>query len=190
MLCMILGTILVLGALSLFLYNRYDDLRAEQEAGQKLEQLEEIIDSGEKEELPLYYSEMKTVDIDGYAYIGYLSIPALGLELPVMSEWDYERLKISPCRYDGSVDTDNLVIAAHNYSRHFGNLGNLEGGEEIYFTDVDGVVTVYYVAEIVGLRAEEVQAMRLGGFDLTLFTCDYSGQTRVTVRCMRKEEAG
>ena len=185
---MILGIILVLGALSLFLYNRYDDRRAEQEAGQKLEQLEEIIDSREKEELPLYYSEMKTVDIDGYAYIGYLSIPVLGLELPVMSEWDYERLKISPCRYDGSVDTDNLVIAAHNYSRHFGRLGELTEGDEVYFTDVDGVVTVSGVADIIGLRAEEVQEIRLGGFDLTLFTCDYSGQTRVTVRCMRKEE--
>ena len=36
---------------------------------------------------------MPTVEIDGY-----LSVPSVGLELPVMAEWDYDRLKTAPCR--------------------------------------------------------------------------------------------
>ena len=41
---------------------------------------------------------MPTVTIDGYDYIGYVEAPVLGLKLPVMAEWDYDRLKIAPCR--------------------------------------------------------------------------------------------
>ena len=37
-------------------------------------------------------------DIDGNEYIGYLTIPALGLELPVMAELDSARLETAPCR--------------------------------------------------------------------------------------------
>ena len=128
---------------------------------------------------------MTEVVIDGYAYIGYLSIPSLGLELPVMSEWDYTRLKIAPCRYAGSVKTDNLVIAAHNYRRHFGPIKKLAIGDEVYFTDVDGIVFCYEVVEMVTLSPTAVEEMSAGDYDLTLFTCTYGGQSRVTVRCDR-----
>ncbi len=43
-----------------------------------------------------YDPEMTVVEIDGYGYVGVLTIPALELELPVMSEWDAARLKIAP----------------------------------------------------------------------------------------------
>lgn len=72
-----------------------------------------------------YATEMTEVEIDGYYYIGYISIPALGMELPVMSDWSYPQLNISPCRYAGSTKTDDLVIAGHNYTRHFGGIKNL-----------------------------------------------------------------
>ena len=42
---------------------------------------------------------MPTVQIDGYDYIGYLELPTVGLTLPVMESWDYDRLKLAPCRY-------------------------------------------------------------------------------------------
>lgn len=56
---------------------------------------------------------------NGYEYIGYLSIPSIGLALPVMKQWSYAGLKIAPGRYSGSLYTDDLVIAGHNYNRHF-----------------------------------------------------------------------
>ena len=132
-----------------------------------------------------YTDKMTEVEIDGYAYIGYLSIPALDLELPVMSEWSYPQLKISPCRYAGSTKTDDLVIAAHNYTRHFGTIKNLSPGDAVYFTDMDGMVSVYEVAEIDTLSPTDIEEMTDSGFALTLFTCTYSGQSRVTVRCDR-----
>lgn len=182
---MFVGAALVIGALSLFLWNQYDDQRAEKSANRILKQLELAVD---EDTLPdPYDSEMTVVDIDGYGYIGRISIPALNLELPVMSEWDYARLRIAPCRYTGSTKTDDLVIAAHNYRCHFGQIKNLEIGDEVYFVGMDGVVNYYTVAEIDILNPTAVEEMTSGEFDLTLFTCTYGGQSRVTVRCMRSQ---
>ena len=58
-------------------------------------------------------------------------------------------------------------------------------GDPVYFTDMDGVTTAYEVAEVDTLSATAVEEMTGSGFDLTLFTCNYSGQARVTVRCNR-----
>jgi sortase A len=131
---------------------------------------------------------MTEVEIDGRLYIGYLFIPALGLELPVQSQWDYPGLKISPCRYVGSTKTDDLVIAAHNYDRHFGRISKLAQGDLVYFTDMDGVQTTYQVMETLILQPTAIEEMTTSGYDLTLFTCTYGGKTRVTVRCDRVEE--
>lgn len=91
---------------------------------------------------------MTQVRIDGYDYIGCLTIPSLDLELPVMSDWDYTRLKIAPCLYYGSLETDNMVIAAHNYDCHFGRLSQLNIGDEIIFTYMNSVVCRYRVGDV------------------------------------------
>ncbi len=200
--CMLLGAALVLAAMSLFLWNLNEDRRAGAAVEEILPQVMEIIqsvsernntDSAEDSAAsgPVYpdpYStEMTEVEINGYGYIGYLSIPTLDLELPVMTDWSYSQLKISPCRYTGSTKSDNLVIAAHNYTRHFGNIKNLSAGDAIYFTDMDGVMSVYEVAETEILAPSSMEDMTDSGYALTIFTCTYSGQNRVTVRCVRAE---
>ena len=131
--------------------------------------------------------EMTEVEIDGYGYVGYLSIPALELELPIMGQWDYDRLKIAPCRYTGSVLGEDLVIMAHNYNRHFGRLKELSEGDSVVFMDMDGKVTRYRVAALDVLMPEAVEEMTAGLYDLTLFTCTYGGQSRVTVYCNQEK---
>lgn len=127
--------------------------------------------------------EMPAQQIYGYDYIAMLSIPALELELPVMDEWDYTRLRINPCRYAGTAYLRNLVICAHNYTSHFGRLSSLSIGDEIILTDMDGNVFRYLVGEIMTLGPAAVEEMTDSGWDLTLFTCTLGGATRVTVRC-------
>jgi len=198
---MFLGAALIIGALSLFLFNRQEDAEAEQAS---VEVLPQLIQKIEEEKLtpqetpkpvqpiatPVEFLspadlEMTEVEIDGYAYIGYLSIPALGLELPVMAEWDYTRLQIAPCRYAGSVRGEDFVIMAHNYASHFGGLSALTEGDSVYFTDMDGVTTAYAVVAQDVLAPNAVEEMTAGEFDLTLFTCTYGGKSRVTVYCDR-----
>lgn len=190
--CMILGAALVLGALSIFLYNQHEASEAEKSVSDILPQLQDEI--GLDKTLPTddeemnYSGDMPTIEIDGYEYIGYLSIPSLGLELPVMSDWSYPQLRIAPCRYSGSIWSDDMVLMAHNYARHFGQLSRLSIGEEVIFKDVNGITITYEVMAIDTLNPTEVEDMTSGEYDLTMFTCTYGGKSRVTVRCDRLEK--
>lgn len=194
---MCLGTVLLIMALSQFLYNDAQAREAEKVTTDLMPQLiqeirEEdpagetrpIVDPGMPEELldPSLF-EMTEVEIGGHKYIGYLAIPDLDLELPVMSGWDYGKLRIAPCRYAGTVLSEDLVIMAHNYNSHFGRLQSLPMGARISFTDMDGITTYYEVAAIEVLSPTAVEDMTAGDFALTLFTCTYGGKSRVTVRC-------
>ena len=131
--------------------------------------------------------DMPEQEIDGYAYIGKLSIPTLDLELPVMTDWSYPQLKIAPCRYQGSAYTDDMIVCAHNYQSHFGKLDNLVYGDEIQFTDMDGNHFSYSVIEKEYLEKADVEKLKNGDWDLTLFTCTPGGRTRVTIRCEKAE---
>lgn len=203
--CMALGAALIFGALSLFIHNQREAAEAQEATDNLLPQLvieierqreEQSTDSEVETQLnqplgtPVEFLdsnalEMTEVEIDGYAYIGYLSIPKMGLELPVMSDWDDTRLKLAPCRYTGSVRGEDLVIMAHNYVGHFGGLSVLSEGDGVIFTDMDGVVTSYKVVGLDVLAPTAVEEMTAGVYDLTLFTCTYGGENRVTVYCDR-----
>ncbi|MCD7732193.1 MAG: sortase, partial [Oscillospiraceae bacterium] len=182
---------LLIGALSLYLYNRQDAERAATASTEAEEKLSDAMLSASSSDFELSVEEddngnaysVVSLDVDGDSYIGVLSIPSFGLELPVLSEWSYAGLKNSPARYTGSASAGNLVICAHNYERHFGNIKDLDIGAEITFTDVTGTVYEYEVIEVENLQPTAISEMIIGDWDLTLFTCTRSGQARVTVRC-------
>ncbi len=191
----IVGILFILSALALTVYNYYDENRGAKAAESALEQLEIAVpltseDVGE-EVIPDYIlnpeMDMPSEEINGYNYIGKLDVPALALSLPIIDEWSYPALKSSPCCYTGSVYTDNMVIAGHNYKRHFGGLKNLSPGDEIIFTDIDGNVFYYTVSETEVLQPTAIESMVVGDWDLTLFTCTLGGRTRFTVRCEREK---
>ena len=128
------------------------------------------------------------IPMDGYSYIGYLTFPTLGLELPVMDTWDMMRLKKAPCRYYGSAETQDLVIAAHNYRSSFGQCRNLQIGDEILFTDAAGIVHRYLVGDIEILEPTAVEQMIKSTWALSLYTCTYGGTQRLTIRCSEQTE--
>ena len=120
-------------------------------------------------------------------YLGSIIIEKLGLELPILNEYSDEHLKEAPCRYVGTFADDNLIIAAHNYKSHFGNLKLLQKGDQISIADVGGNIHKYKVVKLVQLDGTAIDEMTAGAWDLTLFTCNLSGKQRVTVRCKRIE---
>ena len=187
---MVLGLCLMLSAMALLLGNR-TQASAAGEAAQTLlpELLVQIEATQATQTVPAapVDTAMTEKEVGGFPCIGYLSIPALELELPVMSGWDYERLRVAPCRYTGSAKSDDLVLLAHNYPRHFGGLKDLMPGDTVLFTDMDGVTFCYAVAQTEILSPADTEAMTAGEYALTLFTCTYGGKSRVTVRCDRAE---
>lgn len=180
-----IGTGLFIAALSLFIWNERENWIAEQNSNRVAVQLKDAIDANGN---PYAEEESPEIEIEGEGYIGYLTIPRLGLTLPVMSEWSYPKLKIAPCRYSGSITGNDMVIAAHNYSRHFGRLKTLEIGDELTFTDTNNRLYSYVVEEVTTLQPTAITEMTNNMFDLTLFTCTYGGKSRVTIRCNRTGE--
>ena len=132
---------------------------------------------------PDFEREMPVLEVDGYRYIGTVSIPVIGVALLVQEDWSLAQLKNSPCRYMGSPYQGNLIICAHNYTTHFGRLKDLLPGDEVIFTDMEENVFRYTVVELETLAGTAVEEMESGAWDLTLFTCTLGGQMRVTVRC-------
>jgi sortase A len=191
--CIILGVLLLSGALLLAVFNRRQDAAARDAAAKIMAHLGQEIQENSAGELQIppelltdEEKKMTEVEIDGYAYIGYLSIPNLGLELPVMSSWSYSQLRRAPCRYSGSVRGEDLVLMAHNYKNHFGRISRLNLNDSVSFTDMDGITTQYKVAALDILESTAVETMTAGEFDLTLFTCTYGGKSRVTVYCNKE----
>ena len=198
-----LGILLIAAAIGLAGYNLWDAGRAQKAAeeitGQLISEIESKVEEG-KTAAPYIdpNTPMPVEVIDGYEYIGVLEIPSEGLSLPVMKEWDYTRLKISPCRFTGSYYSDDLVICAHNYMKHLGSLLQIGIGEDIYFTNVDGLSIRYIVTNRETVEPTAVEQMientsnsetSLLDWDLTLFTCNLGGQTRCAVRCSRAAES-
>lgn len=206
---MILGVLLIGAAAALLFYNRNEDKQAGEAAENTLPQIVDVIkenieqqnqqnqqqgstakpvitpkphpNSFNEQEVQLSY-EMKTVEIDGHEYIGYISIPSIKLDLPVMSAWSYPNLKIAPCRQFGTIKGKDLVIVGHNYARHFGYINKVKVDDVLKFTDMDGNVTMYSVLGIELLAATDVEQMKAGAWDLTLYTCTYGGRNRIAVR--------
>ncbi len=213
--CILLGLLLIAAALGLAGYNVWDSDRAGKASADITERLLEVMPERAeyaKEDLFIEYvpepteapeedshvgtesveaavEAMDTVEIEEYRYIGILEIPALKITLPVMETWDYDRLQIAPCRYTGNIYSNDLVICAHNFEKHFGPLFGAEPGMEVYFSTVEGQVYRFVVSNVEEVDPHAIDYMtrpeESGGWDLTLFTCYLGGRSRCTVRCVR-----
>jgi len=102
-----------------------------------------------------------------------------------MSDWDYVKMKKSPCRYYGSIFTNDLVICAHSYDNLFGKIKKLNQGDLLIFKDIDKNEYIYKVEVIEILSPTDVKKMIESDFDLTLYTCTMDTLNRITVRLNR-----
>lgn len=196
----VLGAALILLALSAIIINLWQEEMSGLNADHAMEQLWEqmtvdpvpatpdtpalLPENGSTSDAP-EFRPMPEIQVDGISYVGYLSIPALNLELPVISESTEQNLEIAPCRFFGTVYQKDFVIGGHRYRRHFRKLSTLGYGERLSFTDVEGNVYIYEVAECEVLEPNQAEYLCSGDWDLSLFTCTPGGMTRVVLRCLR-----
>ncbi len=194
-----MGLLLIAAALLLTVYNIRESDRAGAESEEMVVRMESLtadlperLETEKKELVPEYKKnpemEMPTVEVNGQECVGMIEIPALGLKLPVISEWSDAKLKKAPCRYSGSAYLKNMIIAGHNYRTHFSGIKRLNPGDSIVFTDADGNIFSYEVAEIETVGGYDIEKMEAGDWDLTLFTCTNKGKARAAVRCREIEK--
>ena len=186
----LIGIALICIALYWTVNNILEDLYA----GIKSNKVLEIITDGLEEqdvEIKDYIAnpkmEMPIEEIEGNKYIGVITIERIGIKLPVLAEWDYNKLKISPARYEGSAYLNNLIIAAHAYRSHFRNIRDLEKGDKVKFEDVKGNIFEYEVILKETIKEEDKTKIKEGEWDLTLFTCASNNKFRIVIRLKNVE---
>lgn len=181
------GCLSVAAAVCLVGMNISSDISSTRKSAEVLSRLETEIQKSTQSAVPEENEtgeSVKTVAVGDNTYAGIISIPAIGIELPVISSWSYDNLDIAPCVYYS--DTEKMVVAAHNYAGHFGSIKELIPGDYIIFTDAGNNVKMYEVTETEVLGSHDVNSMISGdGWNLTLFTCTLSGTQRVTVRAKK-----
>ena len=187
------GLLCMMAALAVFLFNQNESHQAKTASAKIVAALsEQIAEEGEEnheETFPTDITDrtMPEMTVDGERYAGILRIPELELELPVLAFFDYDSLQVTPCLYSGTIYRRNMVIGAHNFDAHFGRISALGIGSEVDFTDVENNTYRCRVVNLETLKPDQndvlTEKAHEGDWDITLFTCNYSGTERVTVRC-------
>lgn len=195
---LLLGAALLCAALLLAAKNRREETSAGEAAAALLVQAEQTIaqpaappaavptpapSSAVEETLSPSPSASPSAAPEGPAFLGVLSVPAVSLTVPVLAEWSYYHLTLAPCRDCGSVETGDLVIAAHNYDTHFGRLSRIAPGDSVYFTDMAGSTSEYAAASVEQRDPSDAEGVRDSGYPLVLYTCSWDCTARVTVFC-------
>ena len=140
------------------------------------------------------------LNINGNGIMGYVSIPKLGVELPVYHGVSAEVLNIACGHLEGTSlpvggESTHCVLSAHRglpHAKLFTELDKLELGDTFQLTVLDRTLT-YQVDQIIVVRPDEINDIQIvPGEDLcTLLTCTPYGinSHRLLVRGTRIENA-
>ena len=140
------------------------------------------------------------LNINGNGIMGYISIPKIGVELPLYHGIAEEILNIACGHLEGTSlpvggESTHSVLSAHRglpHARLFTDLDKMEVGDTFLITILDRTLT-YQVDQIKVVRPEELDDVQIvAGEDLcTLLTCTPYGinSHRLLVRGTRIENA-
>lgn len=176
-LLLLISMLCALGAIGFICYNIDQNQKAAAHANQILNNWDDMpLETTNDMDL------VRSADLET-GYMAVIELPTLGITLPVNEEWSEDASHISPCRYQGNLKTKDLIIAGHNYGSHFGYLHDLQLGDPIIITDASQKKYEYQVSKKETIPGTSIDKMQKGEWDLTLFTCDYMGTSRITIRC-------
>ena len=140
------------------------------------------------------------LDISGSGIMGYITIPKIGIELPIYHSIRDEVLNIACGHLEGTSlpiggENTHCVLSAHRglpHAKLFTNLDKMELGDTFRLTILDRTVT-YQVDQIKVVGPDEYEDIKIieGGDFCTLLTCTPYGinSHRLLVRGARIENA-
>ena len=185
----VLGLLLILTSAFFFSIYEQEAEKAGENAQQLLAALTEEIEQNQEQNLydtavqEQSTGQMLQTSLQGHDLVGIIRVPGVGVELPVLDSWSYDLLKLSPCRYSGSIAGQDLILMGHNYKKHFAPLRRVSPGDRVEFLDVSGTSHAYVVTETEVLKPTQLDELSSSDYSLTIFTCTPGGQSRFVVRC-------
>lgn len=179
----ILGIILIAFSIFLIIYNLIFDYISGKTSKEALDELNTVI-TGNKSDNNSFdvNNDMPTIEVNGYEYIGVISIETVDIKLPVLKEYTIKNLSVAPALYKGNIYKNNAIIIAHNTKSHFNRIKKLNIGDLVTFEDINGNIFEYEVVSTEIISEKNIDLMVQGDWDLTLFTCDSNNRFRSTIR--------
>ena len=121
--------------------------------------------------------------------IGIIKIPSIDIEYPIFANCNEELLKISPCRFYGSLPgkVGNLCVAGHNYNnkQFFSQIGTLDINDIIYVYDSFNKCFEYKVFDNYEVKSDNLLPVYSNSKklkELTLITCNNFNQNRIIIK--------
>lgn len=130
---------------------------------------------------------------DTVTKIAIVNIPSINITYPVLSTYNTELLKTSPCKYWGPDPNEvgNFCIVAHNYrnAKFFSKVPELENGDIVEITDLNNRTIQYVVYDKYVVREDDRTCSSQktdGRKEVTLITCTDDSENRVVVKATEK----
>ncbi len=123
----------------------------------------------------------------GFETVGKIEIQKTGLNLPILSQVTVQGMEVAPCLLysKGEINqSGNTVIVGHNYNNIFSKNKNLEKGDKISITTLDGQKVTYTIYSKFRTTPDEVDylARKIGDKpEITLSTCTESDKYRLVI---------
>ncbi|MBO5479149.1 MAG: sortase [Clostridia bacterium] len=126
---------------------------------------------------------------DTYSTDAVLNIPSLEINYPILDKTTNELLKISLTKFWGGDPNEvgNYVIVGHNYrnKKMFGRLSEIQIGDKVELTDLEGRTLSYEVYEKYTVNPDDTACTSQhtnGKKEITLITCTNYGTQRLVVK--------
>lgn len=129
--------------------------------------------------------EMPVLQIENQDVIAIVEIPAFGIRLPVLGQWEQGNLLGMPRRFSGSAYDGSLIIGGCDKPGQFDCFHRIPNDTQVILTDMTGGEYTYRVSRI--QRSDSAEASILADPDakLTLFVRDTYTMEYIILRCTR-----
>lgn len=125
----------------------------------------------------------------GFSTVGKIEIPKTGLSIPILSNVTVKGMEVAPCLLYSTGELNqkgNNLIVGHNYrnGKIFSNNKNLQIGDKIYITALDGNKVEYTIYSKFIATPEETSYLKRdtsGGPEISLSTCTDDENARLVI---------
>lgn len=184
LICIILGVVLILAAGALLIVSQVSGENARKDTALILEKAQALMPlAADRVPEARGNNTMASMQIDGVNVIAVLEAPKYGRILPVASGWDTALVAAMPCRFAGSIYDQSLIIGATDGEGQFSFASQMEMGDALVLTDMEGGRYTYRVAAIQHAKHATLSKLQSGDYALTVFVKDGKTSQYLLIRC-------
>lgn len=144
-------------------------------------QIEQVGDDKEQKEVQVEYK--------GYNVVGIISIPAIGIEYPILDTTNEKTMKVAITKFWGNDvnELGNFTMAGHNNKdgTMFGKTKRLSIGDKIEMTDLTGKTIEYEIFDQYLIDPNDVscvKSVKENTREVTLITCANGRSNRLITK--------